>query len=174
MKLLFIALSTLLLAGFTDSTLYAISFERITGQAINLSAYKNKKIVIAVFNASNPDTNRLRYLDSLQASSPSLQVIGVPTDNFGGSFELQRLKKVQADFHILVAAPLHVKKGGASGQHALFAWLTSAVLNGHFGEDVKSAGQLYIISEKGTLYSVLSAETLDAVINKIISEGFKQ
>ena len=129
--------------------------------------------MIAVFNASAPDTNYLRYLNSVQVSSLSIQIIVVLTNDLGGSSTIQELKKLQNDFDMLVAAPLHVKKNSANGQHPLFAWLTSAALNGHFDNDV-ALEELYIISEKGTLYSVLAKETPVAVINKVISGGFKK
>ncbi|MEI9942914.1 MAG: hypothetical protein WDN26_01715 [Chitinophagaceae bacterium] len=168
MKLLFL-ITVMLSAGL--SGFYDISFETLEGATVQTSAYKGKKIVIAVISASQESLPLIHYLDSLQRTTDSIKVIAVPTGDFGGNVNLADLSNLKANLGIVITKPLSVKIE-STGQHPLFAWLTDMQQNKHFNMDVAGEGQVFIISAQGTLYSVLPKSTPTRIITRIVSQSF--
>lgn len=173
MKLLIIILSLAWLNTTTNS-FYDIKFEALDGSVIKTSSYQGKKVIIAVVSNNAGSVTLVRYLDSVQKANSTVQVIAIPTGDFNGDVREQGLKTIKKNLSIIVAAPLRVKKANGALQHPLFAWLTQAKQNQHFDMDVNSEGQLFFVSAKGTLYSVLPKETPTGVIGKIINHSFTE
>lgn len=171
MKLLFLLILLFNLKG--GSSFYALQFESLSGRLIQTASYQGKKVIIAVVSAEAPDLLQLRYLDSLQRASVNLEVIGVLTEDFGKKAKLKEVKDSTASLSITLTQPFKVKKN-KEDQHPLFTWLTSQKGNQHFDLDVQSEGQLFVISGKGTLYSVLIKETPKEVVTKVISQPFAE
>jgi glutathione peroxidase len=174
MKLLFIFYSLFTLAFKGDNDFYTRSFESIDGKTINMADYKGKRVVIIVINAANPNLNQLRYFDSIVNSNASVKVIAVPTEDFGAASNLPLIKNLQKSLTLVISKPLKVKKNSSQPQHSLFNWLTNTSQNTHFDYDVTSEGQVFIISEKGTLFGVLSKEVSLDVANSIINQPFNE
>ncbi len=164
-----ILLNSLFAGGF-----YEIKFESLDGTTIQTSFYKGKKVVIAVVSANTAGVNLVRYLDSIQKTNANVQVIAIPTNDFDGSVAVQDLKDLKKNLTIVVAKPLKVRKVNASLQHPLFVWLTQSKENKHFNMDVDAEGQVFVISAKGTLYSVLSKDTPNEVISKVMNTSFNE
>ncbi|WP_276504887.1 hypothetical protein [Terrimonas pollutisoli] len=173
MKLLFLYISTILISA-TSGDFYDIKFETIEGSIIKTSAYQGKKIVVAVVSGNTAGVALVRYLDSVQKETANLQVIAIPTDDFDGSISTQDLKELKKNISIVVTRPLKVKKANASLQHPLFQWLTLVQQNQHFDHDVEAEGQVFVVSAKGTLYSVLPKDTPAKVLLMVINEPFKE
>lgn len=172
MKFLFLYLSMILLNVPGGSGFYDIKFESLDGTLIKTSSYQGKKVVVAVVSANAAGVSLVRYLDSVQKANAGVRVIAIPTDDFRGSVNVQDLKDLKKNLGILVTKPLRVKKSNATLQHPLFVWLTQAKENKHFDMDVDGEGQVFVISAKGTLYSVLPKDTPKDVIGKIINQSF--
>jgi hypothetical protein len=100
-----------------------------------------------------------------------MQAIAIPTGEFDGSVKMQDLRELKKNISILISQPLNVRKTSGA-QHPLFAWLTKSSENGHFNKDVAGEGQLFFISAKGTLYSVLPGNTPYKTINKVMKQTF--
>lgn len=154
------------------SSLYDIQIDSIDGHQIDLGLYRGKKIIISQFDGTAPDNNQLYFLDSLQKAIINIVVIAVPVKDFTGSktpHELIRLRD-SLNLHFLVTMPSFVKKISNTNQMPLFTFLTNSNLNGHFDVEVKDLNQLYFISGKGTLYSILKRETPRNIINAVLNQ----
>ena len=101
-------------------------------------------------------------------------MIAVPTDEFSVDVNLDTLRDITTSSDIVVAKPLKIKKSNAELQHPLFGWLTNVTKNSHFDIDVEREGQLFIISERGTLYSVLPDLPPTPELNKILTQPFAE
>jgi glutathione peroxidase len=170
MKLLVLYISMMLVSMQPSSGFYEISFQTVDGTMIKTSAYQGKKVIIAVVSANAAGLKLVKYLDSVQKATPTLQAIAIPTGDFDGSIKVQDLKDLKKNISIVVTQPLKVKKANGAQQHPLFAWLTQATENKHFDNDVESEGQLFFVSGKGTLYSVLPNNVPAVVLKKVIAQ----
>lgn len=155
------------------SSIYDVQVEPVEGgNAISMSSYVNKKIVITVINAARPSVSQLLWLDSLQRANASLKIIAVPAIDLSdvvSDVSIAALKTgLSLDFVITRAA--NVKKSAGNNQHPLFKWLTHVSENAHFDRDVESTGQLFIVSRTGTLYSVLNDDVPVAMISRVLNQ----
>jgi glutathione peroxidase-family protein len=156
------------------SSFYDIKFESLDGTVIKTSSYQGKKVLVAVVSGNTANASLVHYLDSVQKSATSVQVIAIPTNDFQGSVSMQDLKDLKKNLSIIVAKPVKVRKTNGSFQHPLFLWLTQAKENHHFNIDVEGEGQLFFVSAKGTLYSILPKDTPLAVVSKVINQPFNE
>lgn len=163
-----------LLNASVGNDFYNIKFESLDGTLIKTSAFQGKKVVVAIISADTSNLSLIRYLDSVQKVNTGIQIIAIPTGDFSGNINVQDLKNIRKKLSILIAKPLRVKKSNASLQHPLFNWLTQSKENKHFDMDVDGEGQVFVISAKGTLYSVLPKNTPKTVIGKIINKSFNE
>jgi glutathione peroxidase-family protein len=158
---------------FSDTSFYQFNVVTVDGQTISCASFKGKKVIITVVNASDPEVNQLRFLDSLQEALPQkLKVIAIPTTDFTPGLNLQKLKTVQSKVHILITEPIIVKK--EAGQSQLFYWLTHFPENTHFDNNADGEGQVFLISEQGILYSVLASGAPNEVIGRLINQIVKE
>lgn len=164
-------MTVLLISMKTTTSFYDLSFHSLDGNLIKTSSYQGKKVVIGVVSASATGIKLVTYLDSVQKADPSMLAIAIPTGEFNGSVKTQDLRELKKNISILISQPLNVKKTN-SAQHPLFAWLTKSSENSHFSRDVSGEGQLFFISAKGTLYSVLPGNTPYKAINKVMNQTF--
>jgi glutathione peroxidase-family protein len=171
MKLLLLYMSVLLISMKTASGFYDISFQSLDGIVTKTSSYQGKKVVIGVVSANAAGIKLVKYLDSVQKAYPSMQAIAIPTGEFDGSVKTQDLRDLKKNIGIVISQPLTVRKTSGA-QHPLFAWLTKNSENNHFNRDVAGEGQLFFISAKGTLYSVLPGNTPYKTINKVMNQTF--
>ena len=136
-----------------------------------MSSFKEKKILISAFNASKPDAGFLKYLNSLQ--SEKVTVIAFPSIDFGGSSNETQLKQLKDSIglSLIMIKPGYVRKSRSNDQNQLFRWLTKKEENTHFDLDVERTDQLFIISEKGILYSVLQKGVSGTVLTQVLDQA---
>src|SRR5260370_33070358 len=83
-----------------DSTvnLFELHFNSIDGVMLNMSDYQNKHLLIAEFDASNPDREELLSLDSLyKTDTAHISIIAVPVLDFGSLINIEDLKMLLRD-----------------------------------------------------------------------------
>ncbi|WP_417854608.1 glutathione peroxidase [Xanthomarina gelatinilytica] len=146
-----------------SASLYDISINSLTGEAIDLSSFKGKKILIVNTASECGFTGQYEGLQELYNTyKDKLVVIGVPCNQFGGqepgtASEIQSFCKQNYGVTFLMTEKVDVK---GENQHPLYKWLTSKELNGVSSSSVKWNFQKYLIDEKGNLidyyYSITS------------------
>ncbi|WP_417873631.1 glutathione peroxidase [Xanthomarina gelatinilytica] len=144
-------------------SLYDISINSLTGEPIDLSSFKGKKILIVNTASECGFTGQYEGLQELYSTyKDKLVVIGVPCNQFGGqepgtASEIQSFCKQNYGVTFLMTEKVDVK---GENQHPLYKWLTSKELNGVSSSSVKWNFQKYLIDEKGNLidyyYSITS------------------
>ncbi|MEP7373202.1 MAG: hypothetical protein ABI675_07390 [Chitinophagaceae bacterium] len=172
MKLLFSS-AILLLFFLGRESIYDINIQIVSsGQPVSMSSFANQKIIIATINAVNPDTVQLRYFDSLQTADKSLIIIAVPVVDSSGAGNDRQFAKLQKSMSLdfIITRPARVTKNAGAKQHALFRWLTNVTGNGHFDTDVRTPGQLFIISRSGILYSVLESNVPARILSGVLNQ----
>ncbi|WP_417882556.1 glutathione peroxidase [Xanthomarina gelatinilytica] len=146
-----------------SASLYDISINSLTGEPIDLSSFKGKKILIVNTASECGFTGQYEGLQELYNTyKDKLVVIGVPCNQFGGqepgtASEIQSFCKQNYGVTFLMTEKVDVK---GENQHPLYKWLTSKELNGVSSSSVKWNFQKYLIDEKGNLidyyYSITS------------------
>lgn len=140
-----------------QTSVYDIDIKSLDSTVIRLSAYKGRKVLIAVVSPSRLYRQKLKFLDSLLDTYPSLVVLAIPSSEFGDKYDLENLTPVRVNRmkRVIVSASGKVKKAALSQQNGLVKWLTNVSENTHFDGDVLTDDQLYIISESGELYAMM-------------------
>lgn len=137
-----------------SASLYDISINSLTGEPIDLSSFKGKKILIVNTASECGFTGQYEGLQELYNTyKDKLVVIGVPCNQFGGqepgtASEIQSFCKQNYGVTFLMTEKVDVK---GENQHPLYKWLTSKELNGVSSSSVKWNFQKYLIDEKGNL-----------------------
>jgi glutathione peroxidase-family protein len=157
-----------------DSSFYGIRYQTIGGIIMNTASLKGKKVIVVVMPFSGKNLPTLNYLDSVQRANSNLQVLAVPSNDFGETAKIGDLLQLQKQVKLIITQPLNVKRSVGGQQHPVFSWLTKVTGNKHFDSDADEAGKIFIISESGTLYSVLPSTTPLSVLRSIIIQNFKE
>ena len=170
MKLICLVFGLYCSAFFSDSGIYDLKVQTLEGKTISFSALHGKKIVIAEFSAGVPDNNFLQTLESLKQGTKNLYLIAVPALDFSDATSIESLLKLKTTLKLSfdITEPAMIKKNGSGKQSVLFKWLTHASDNKHFDVDIDSDQQLYVINEKGTLYSMIGKGTEKKMIKEVI------
>ncbi len=147
----------------TGQSLYDITINSIDGKPIDLSNFKNKKLLFVNVASECGFTKQYKDLQKLSDTYPTeLVVIGSPCNQFGkqepgNAAEIQTFCERNFGVTFLLTEKIDVK---GSKQHPLFKWLTSRELNGNKNSSVKWNFQKYLVSESGKLidyyYSITS------------------
>lgn len=145
-----------------------------TGAYMKTAAYTGKKVVIAVVGANSGGRSLVELLDSVQTATANLQVVVVPTSDFGASTASQDIAALRQNTSIVFTQPLLVTKASAALQHPMFAWLTHAADNSHFDMDVEGEGQLFIVSPQGSLSAVVSKQTAREDVIMAIEQAYAE
>lgn len=159
-----------------QSSIYDIQLQAANGAPVNMTTFANKKILITVFDAANPDRKQLRFLDSLRKADTAINIIAVPSNEFGSGTEtnsaiISLTKSLKPGF--LVTAITKVKKSSGNNQHPLFKWLTDVKENGHFNTEVETPGQLFLISKTGVLYGVLDMKVPESILQQALNQNIE-
>lgn len=132
--------------------LYDIQIHNISGNRIDLSQFKGKKILFVNVASKCGFTNQYEGLQELfEAYKEKLMVIGVPCNQFGAqepgySDEIQSFCKMNYGVSFLITEKVEVK---GENQHDLYKWLTKKEFNGVKNSSVKWNFQKYLVNEKG-------------------------
>lgn len=153
---------------------YNLSTKDITGKAFSFQQFKGKKVLIVNTASDCGYTGQYENLEKLyQQFKDSLVIVGFPSNDFKN----QETKDDQAiaafcqkNYGVnfpLMAKSIVVK---SKDQNAVYAWLTSANLNGWCNQAPAWNFCKYLINEEGVLthYFPMSVDPLDAKIIEAI------
>ena len=135
-----------------NSSIYDISINSITGEPIDLKAFKGKKILFVNTASECGFTGQYEDLEKLHKKyQDKLVVIGVPCNQFGGQepgtlTEIKTFCEVNYGVTFLLTEKVDVK---GDNQQPLYAWLTKKENNGVKNSGVKWNFQKYLIDENG-------------------------
>lgn len=157
---------------FVKTSIYDLQIQTVEGNTINMSEFRGKKILIASISHTNLQSEGLVFLDSLQLANPSVVIIAIPANDFGGTGNAETLTAIinKTSRKIIVTAPADVKKEKDRTQNSLMKWLTSNLENFHFDAEVNTDNQLYFVSESGVLYAVLEKGVPTEIIDKLLKQ----
>lgn len=147
-----------LILGQEASSFYQLSVAlKDSGRSVNLVACQGKKVLVAVCDAREPDTQLLSQLNDVQQKyHDRLVVIVIPVNDLSSSAKAVDASRWQGISGSYEVATLSAgKKSSGSAQHPLLWWVTNESGNGHFDHDIKGGGYLFVISETGRLFAVL-------------------
>lgn len=157
----------------TTKSIYDISINSITGEPINLTDFKGKKILFVNTASECGFTGQYADLEKLyETYKDKLVVIGVPCNQFGGQepgtlTEIQSFCQVNYGVTFLLTEKVDVK---GENQHPLYAWLTNKEMNGVKNTSVKWNFQKYLIDENGNYidYFYSMTKPLSSKITKYV------
>lgn len=134
------------------NSIYDIKINSLSGEPIDLSSFKGKKILFVNVASECGFTPQYTELQSLYDTySDQLQVIGVPCNQFGGQEpgdhdQIATFCQKNYGVSFLITEKVDVK---GADQHPLYAWLTDKKLNGKKSAGVKWNFQKYLVDENG-------------------------
>jgi len=134
----------------SQSSLYDITINSITGEAINLKDFKGKKILFVNTASECGFTGQYEDLEKLHKTyKDKLVVIGIPCNQFGGQepgtlTEIKSFCEVNYGVTFLMTEKVDVK---GDNQHPLYTWLTKKEQNGVKSSSVKWNFQKYLIDK---------------------------
>jgi len=144
------------------TSIYDIKINSITGEPIDLSAFKGKYILFVNTASKCGFTPQYEDLQKLHETYKNkLVVIGLPCNQFGGqepgtATEIQSFCKSNYGVDFLMTEKIDVK---GPNQHALYKWLTNKDLNGVKNSSVKWNFQKYLIDDQGHFVDVFYSIT---------------
>lgn len=174
MKVLFLCLTIFAGSHCLFGNFYQFTLPAADDTIINTSDYEGKKVLIAVVGANSSGDTLVHFLDSVQASRTDLQVIAVPTGDFGSSTLADSLTALMQNTAIVFTKPVGVIPNSDAQQHPLFRWLTQAAENGHFNAEVEGEGQMYIVGPQGSLVAVCSKYTERPVLLSLLDQSMNE
>ncbi len=136
------------------SSIYDIEINSLSGEPIDLSEFKGKKILFVNTASKCGFTGQYESLQKLHETySDKLVIIGLPCNQFGSqepgnADEIQSFCQVNYGVEFLMTEKIDVK---GNNQHPLFAWLTKKEINGNKDSSVKWNFQKYLVDEEGRL-----------------------
>lgn len=137
-----------------SESIYDIKINSLTGQAINLSDYKDKYILFVNVASKCGFTGQYEDLQKLYDKyQDKLMIIGAPCNQFGGqepgtAQEIQSFCQSNYGVTFLMTEKLDVK---GANQHPLYQWLTMQSKNGKTDSKVKWNFQKYLIDKEGRM-----------------------
>lgn len=145
-----------LITSFTmaQTSIYDLSFDDISGNKVNLSDFKGKKIMFVNTASECGFTGQYAELQELHEKyGDKLVLIGFPCDQFGGQepgseSEIQSFCKKNYGVTFLMASKIDVK---GANQHPVYQWLTSKDQNGVDNSTVMWNFEKFIVDENGNL-----------------------
>ncbi len=139
-----------------------LTMNSITGEKIDFSSFKGKKILIVNVASKCGYTSQYANLQKLyEMQEGELVIIGVPCNQFGGqepgtSEEIATFCKVNYGVQFLITQKVDVK---GDNQHDLYNWLTKKSKNGKLDTSVNWNFQKYLIDESGQFVASFSSST---------------
>ncbi len=133
-------------------SIYNIAINNLNGNAINLAAFKGKKILFVNVASECGFTPQYKDLQELHTTyGEKLVVIGIPCNQFGeqepgNATEIQSFCSKNYGVEFIITEKVDVK---GENQHPLYTWLTSKNKNGVKDSSVKWNFQKYLIDENG-------------------------
>jgi len=154
-------------------SIYTISVNDNTGNAINFAAFTGKKILLV--NTASNSTNAGQYaqLEQLyQLHKDSLVIIAFPSNDFGnepGTIDsINSWVHTNYNIHYLLAEKTIVS---GSEKSYLYNWLSDINANGMMNSSVSHDFYKYLINSEGKLIGIFNEEVdpLDSKIQEAIT-----
>ena len=145
-----------------QESIYDIKINSITGDEIDLSEFKGKKILFVNVASKCGFTKQYTGLEELsKLYKDKLVVIGVPCNQFGGqepgdSEEIVQFCEENYGVSFLLTEKIKVK---GEGIHPLYSWLCTKEINGKSNSTVKWNFQKYLVDEKGEFVNYFYSTT---------------
>jgi glutathione peroxidase-family protein len=116
-----------------QKNIYDQSVQTTKGNTISLSAYKGKKLLIAVVSAASlQQKNAINYWDSLKVTNPDVVIIVIPANDVTTNVDTTKTDSLQASSDkVTVTTIASAKKDNGSNQDPLLQWLTHRNKNAH-------------------------------------------
>lgn len=152
-------------------SIYDISIESTSGETINLSSFKGKKILFVNVASKCGFTPQYQELQELyEMYNEQLVIIGVPCNQFmnqepGTNEEIAEFCTKNYGVTFPITTKVDVK---GKNQHPLYEWLTSKSKNGSVDSKVKWNFQKYLVNENGELEAFF-ASTVSPLDTKIVN-----
>jgi len=150
--LLLTFLSNSMSQNISSESIYDIQINKLNGEPLNLSTYKDKYILFVNVASECGFTGQYEGLEKLYDQyKESLMVIGVPCNQFGSqepgtADEIQTFCQANYGVTFVMTEKVDVK---GENQHPLYQWLTDKSKNGKSSTTVKWNFQKYLIGPKG-------------------------
>ncbi|MDX2113564.1 MAG: glutathione peroxidase [Alphaproteobacteria bacterium] len=164
-------------ASATDKTAYDFEFTSLAGDAMPLSAYRGKVLLVVNTASKCGFTGQYKGLQALHEAykDKGLVIIGVPSNDFGGQepgSEKQIKEFCELNYGVSFPMTSKVEVTGKNA-HPLYVWLTETL---GFGSGPKWNFHKYLIGKNGMPVDHFSSITapdsdkLKAAIDKEISK----
>jgi len=143
-----------------EKSIYDIELTSLSGEQINLSDFKGKKILFVNVASKCGYTSQYKYLQELSEKyGEKVEVIGLPCNQFGNQepgskSEIKEFCTKNYGVTFLMTEKIDVK---GANQHDLYKWLTTKSMNQAFDSSVKWNFQKYLIDENGQLLKKFSS-----------------
>ena len=145
-----------------QKSIYDIAINDISGNSIDLIAFKGKHILFVNVASECGFTQQYAGLEELhQQFKDGLVVIGLPCNQFGGQEpgtekEIQQFCAKNFGVSFLLTEKIEVK---GEGKHPIYNWLTDKKKNGKSSSSVKWNFQKYVVDEKGEFVNYFYSTT---------------
>lgn len=147
----------------TMKTFHDFTVQSIAGEAVNLSQFKGKRVLVVNTASECGLTPQYKQLQELfdTYGGDKFVIVGFPANNFGAqepgsNEEIASFCSKNYGVTFPMMAKISVK---GKDQHPLYQWLTQKELNGVEDSEVQWNFQKYLINEAGQLLAVVSPRT---------------
>jgi len=147
--------------GDVPASIYDFKVEGLTGEMIDFSAFKGKKILIVNTASECGYTPQYEDLEALyQKYKDKLVIVGFPSNDFGGqepgtNKEIAAFCKKNYGVSFPMAAKITVK---GNDKAPIYRWLTEEQYNDYKNTTVKWNFQKYLVDEKGKLVAMFPSK----------------
>lgn len=144
-------------------SIYDIAIHTLEGEALDLSQFKGRKLLIVNVASECGFTPQYAGLQELHEQfEDQLAVIGVPCNQFGAqepgsAEEIRGFCQKNYGVQFTITEKVEVK---GEGQHPLYGWLTRKSLNGVQDSNVEWNFHKYLIDENGQLLAVFPSSVI--------------
>lgn len=144
--------------GQASSSIHQFSAKNISGEMVELSQFKGKKMLVVNTASKCGLTPQFEKLQELHTNFKDLVIIGFPSNDFaeqdpGNNKEIESFCQRNYGVSFLMMEKIHVK---GDSIHPIYKWLTSKAQNGVMNTNVKWNFQKYLLDEEGHLVDVVS------------------
>jgi len=174
MKLIFFILILYSVPALSQSSIYELDIQNISGETVSMKTYKGQKILVASVSPGNlQKKGALVFWDSLKTANPKTAVILIPAADMGSTVDSAAMNTIKNNVSdkLLLAGTAQVKKDKGNNQNPIMQWLTDVRKNTHFNADVETDQQIYVISQSGELYAVLAKGASLSVIDGVLRQA---
>lgn len=136
-----------------DQSIYRFSVQKLNGEEVNLSDYRNKVLLIVNTASQCGFTPQLKELEALrhEFEGQDFEILAFPSNDFGGqepldSSSIGKFCKINFGAHFPVFGKMQVKGQDA---HPLFKFLSSKKENGRVQSAPKWNFHKYLVDRSG-------------------------